>query len=227
MKTLLKILFLFIFWITLFNIGARAAEERVVIDSLSTDSTMLKVDFHAENLINDEIIERLNSGFTTIFEYRLQLWKKRTFIFSQVITEKAYRIKLAFDNWDRRYRIQTLDEDRRTSSIKKAREICLEIQDFELLPISQLKINSDYFLTIRLLIKPISVENLAEIERALKGENASKEEIEHSKYSEENPEVKNRFLKFLLAFTGLGDKVLNSQNVSFRLNQKHQIIWNE
>lgn len=227
MKILIKILFI-PFILGIFYVPSLyAADERVVVDSLATDSVMLKIDFHAENLINDEIQERLLSGFTTIFEYKIQLWKKKTFLFSQVITEKAIRLKLTFDKWDSRYLIQTQDELRRTSSLKKVRELCLEVKKCDFYFLENLKKNSDYIITIRLLIKPISVENLAEIEKALRGENLSEDDVEDLKYTEDTPEVKNRFLKFLLAFTGLGDKVLISEDVVFQLDEQNNVIWKD
>lgn len=203
-----------------------AADKRLVIDDISVDSTALLVDFHAENLIDDDLRDRLRSGFTTIFEYEIQLWKKRTFVFNQQIGEKIYRIKLSFDNWERRYRIISEDEIRKTASIQKVREMCLEAQKFSVFPLNKIKRNVKYAATVRLVLKPISVANLEEIEKALAGKKRQSEKSQ-DKNNNREPVVRNRFLKFLLAFTGFSDKVLNSKDVSFHLDSQNKIVWDD
>jgi hypothetical protein len=205
---------------------AHSADKRVVIDNLTADSTMLLIDFHAEGLIDARVKERLRSGFTTIFEYQIQLWRRKSFIFNQLVAENFCRMKLTFDNWDKRYRIITAAEDRKTTSIEKAKEMCLAVQGFGLTPLEKLHDATEYSVTVQLLIKPISVENLEEIERALRGEQISANNPQNDK-PEAAPDAQNRFLKFILAFTGLGDKVLSSPRLNFLLAPNRQIQFNE
>jgi len=225
MKRFLITIFIALIGFVNINSIALAAKKQLVVDNVVADSTMLLVDFHAEALIDDAIRERLRSGFTTIFEYQVQLWSKKTLIFSQLICEKPFRLKLAYDNWDKRYRVITPTEDRKTTSLQKVEEMCLDFQKFELIPINKLKVKTNYSVTVLLLIKPISVENLQEIERALQGE----KNVTDKPVKDTNPEKKvtvtNRFLKFVLAFTGLGDKIISSPKVNFYLNEKKQVVW--
>jgi len=205
---------------------AHSADKRIVVDNLVTDSTTLLIDFHAEGLIDAKVRERLRSGFTTIFEYRIQLWRRKSVIFDQLITENFCRMKLTFDNWDNRFRIMTDFEDRKTTSIEKAKEMCLTMQGFGLTPLQKLHANTEYSVTVQLLVKPISVENLEEIERALRGEQISPNNPEKNIPAKSPPE-QNRVLKFILAFTGLGDKVLTSPRFNFHLDDKNQVLYNE
>lgn len=205
---------------------AYSADKRVVIDNLTADSTMLLIDFHAEGLIDAKVKERLRSGFTTIFEYQIQIWRKKSLIFNQLVAENFCQMKLTHDNWDNRYRIITDTEDRKTTSIEKAREMCLDVRQFELVSLHKLRRNVNYSVSVQLLVKPISMENLEEIERALKGEQPSPNNPHKEKY-EEKPKKQNRLLKFVLAFTGLGDKVLSSSRLTFQLTQEMQVLFIE
>lgn len=223
MRRLVIIIFILAGWMIS---TAHSADKRIVVDNLVTDSTTLLIDFHAEGLIDAKVRERLRSGFTTIFEYRIQLWRRKSVIFDQLIAENFCRMKLTFDNWDNRFRIMTDFEDRKTTSIEKAKEMCLTMQGFGLTPLQKLHANTEYSVTVQLLVKPISVENLEEIERALRGEQISPNNPEKNIPANSPPE-QNRVLKFILAFTGLGDKVLTSPRFNFHLDDKNQVLYNE
>ncbi|MBN2091539.1 DUF4390 domain-containing protein [candidate division KSB1 bacterium] len=218
-----KHIFLIIFCLGLLNNIAQPADKQIVIDSLVIVDSSLVIDFRAEGIIDDAMIERLRSGFTSTMEFQIEIWKKRPFLFSQFIHQKSFQIKLAYDTWDNRYQIVSSDEDRKTSSIQRVREICSNYQKITVCANDKIHQNSTYFATVRLIVRPMSIENLEEIERALKGNKSQNEKTE--KYPTPQASSRNRFLKFILAVTGFGDQVLSSRNVEFTLNDKNKIMW--
>ncbi|MCI0513374.1 DUF4390 domain-containing protein [candidate division KSB1 bacterium] len=203
----------------------QTADKRVVIDTLTIEGERLLIDFHAEGLLDENLLERLRSGFTTTFEYQIQLWKDKPLLFSQLVFEKSCRIKLAYDHWDQRYQLIAESEERMTASVEKVREMCQEFQKFEFMQLPKLHVNSRYYITVRLILRPMSIENFEEIERALKGESNPATAAKKRKNPERPSQPKNRFLKFLLAVTGFGDKVFSSHELGFQLNNQRQLIW--
>ena len=74
-KRSLQTLFLLIVLMLLLHGNLHSASKRILIDEIRVDSTFLVINFHAEGLIDKEIIERLRNGFTSTLEYQIQLWK--------------------------------------------------------------------------------------------------------------------------------------------------------
>lgn len=218
-----KNIFLIIFCMGLYYNIVLPADKQIVIDSLAISDSSLVIDFRAEGIIDEAMIERLRSGFTSTMEFQIEIWKKRPFLFSQFIYQKSFQIKLAYDTWDNRYQIVSSDEDRKSSSIQRVREICSNFQKIVVCAHDKFRKGSTYFATVRLIVRPMSIENLVEIERALKGNKGQNEKME--KYPTPQASSSNRFLKFVLAVTGFGDQVLSSRNVEFKLDNANKILW--
>lgn len=205
-----------------------AASKRVLVDEIRIDSTMLLTNFHAEGLIDKEIIDRLKNGFTSTLEYQIQLWKEKPLIFNQLVYEITIRRKIAYDNWDNKYIVATEKEIRHTSSIEKVRKMCLDIQDCAILPISKIKKKSKYFITVQLLLKPMSVETLEEMSHWFKRNDKSSDPMgkdDSNKSDDRN--ISSRLLKFFAAFTGLSDKMISCKSPSFKIDENIKVIWLE
>ncbi|MGP8321942.1 MAG: DUF4390 domain-containing protein [Methanosarcinaceae archaeon] len=224
-KRSLQLIFLIFVMIFLYG-NSSGASKRVLVDEIKVDSTLLVINFHAEGMIDKEIIDRLKNGFTSTLEYKIQLWKKKPLIFNQLVYETTVRRKISFDNWDNKYIVVTEKELRHTSSLEKVRRMCLNIEQFALIPVSEIKKNSDYFITVQLLLKPMSVETLEEMSRWFKrranpSDAMQKEDLDNS----QGDKASSRLLKFFSAFTGLSDKIISSKSVSFRMNDKNEVKW--
>ncbi|MBN1349292.1 DUF4390 domain-containing protein [candidate division KSB1 bacterium] len=203
-----------------------AASKRVMVDEIKIDSTMLVIDFHSEGLIDKEIIERLKNGFTSTLEYRIQLWKKKPLIFSQLVHETIVRRKLSYDSWDKKYIAVTEKEIRHTPSLDKVRKMCLEIQQFNLMPVKEMKRNDDYFITVQLIVKPMSVETLEEMSRWFKrGQNPSDHMQKEEPEETGETGVTSRVLRFFGAFTGLSDVMISSKSTYFKIDKNDRVIW--
>jgi len=204
------------------------ASKRLLVDEIRIDSTMLVTNFHAEGLIDKEIIERLKNGFTSTLEYQVQLWKRKPLVFNELVYEGRVRRKLAYDNWDKKYIVATEKEIRQTSSLEKVRKMCLDIQDFALLPVNKIKKKSEYFITVQLLLKPMSVETLEEMSHWFKRKDESSDPMQKENPGEsKDRKFSSRILKFFAAFTGLSDKMISSKSPSFKVDEELKVIWLE
>lgn len=198
-----------------------AASKIVEVDSLFVDDGYLNVGFHAEGMLDAQLTEQLESGFTCVLEYEIQLWQDRAMLFDQVAADKKIRLKITYDTWEQRFHIISPTQRRRTTSIESVKEWALSYKNYPLFPVEKLKLNEKYAVTVRLLLKPISVENLNEIERALGGKRdvaPDQKERQGRKSGEES-----RLIRFLISMVGLGDRIYGSPRFEFQMTEDNQM----
>jgi len=210
-------------WITilLFIISAsivNAAGTRIVVDSVQvTDSDMLAIDFHAEGLIDDKIIQGLTKGRTSTLEYKIQLWGKKAGIINQLYSENYIRFKVSYDFWEKKYVIVSQKEHRLTNSIETIREKASVISNHIILDKKELSEDVLYVISIDAILKPLSVENYEEIKRWLNGE-ISDMDLEENEKPEAQEEGQNSgILRMFMAITGFGDKIISGKTEQFSI----------
>jgi len=200
------------------------ATRRVLVDSVKIKSEVLLVDFTIDGIIDQKTAEGLQKGLTSTIEYQVQLWEKRSGWFNSLIAEQDVRMKVLFDNWEKKYVILSAEESRLTSSLETVREKCSQMQNIDIVPISKLKKNKKYFITVKAILRPFSVENYQEIKNWLSGQakNLDLEKLDDTEKQEKR--FKGGLLKMFLALTGFGDRVITGKSSDFKIEQNN-IIW--
>jgi len=200
------------------------ATRRVLVDSVKIKSEVLLVDFTIDGIIDQKTAEGLQKGLTSTIEYQVQLWEKRGGWFNSLIAERDVRMKVLFDNWEKKYVILSAEESRLTSSLETVREKCSQMQNIDIVPISKLKKNKKYFITVKAILRPFSVENYQEIKNWLSGQakNLDLEKLDDTEKQEKR--FKGGLLKMFLALTGFGDRVITGKSSDFKIEQNN-IIW--
>ncbi|MGH7452841.1 MAG: DUF4390 domain-containing protein, partial [bacterium] len=148
-----------------------AQETSVVIDSLRMKENYLLVDFHADSLLTRHLLNGMQRGLTSSAQYRVQLWRKRGFLFgSTLLAERQYEIKSTYDPWEQKYVIITAAERRLTSALDLVRHWWEQHHGVALAELKDLHPSRRHFVTIDLQIEPVSKESLNEIRGWLAGE---------------------------------------------------------
>ncbi|MCK5739558.1 DUF4390 domain-containing protein [bacterium] len=202
-----------------------AASKFVEVDSLSVEAGFLTTSFHAEGMLDAQLAEQLRRGFTCVFEYEIQLWQDRAVRFDHVLAQKKIRVKITYDTWEQRFHIIAPTEHRRTTSIESVKEWCLSYRDIQLYSLDKLKPEEKYAVSVRLLLKPISVENLNEIERALGGHRDIAPD-QKPRLDQKNHRG-SRLIRFLISLVGLGDKIYGSPRFEFKILGDNQVLVTE
>src|SRR5262245_24180960 len=96
---------------------ATAQELSLEIDALRVASGYLRIDFHADSLLTERLLANMRRGVTSSTRFRVQLWRKRSWLLSSVVAERSFEIKATFDLWEQQYLLQTPDERRLTRSL--------------------------------------------------------------------------------------------------------------
>jgi len=204
----------------------QGASKRVVLDSVKVKSDLLMLDFTTEGIIDQKVSEGLQKGLTSTIEYQIQLWEKKSGWINNLVSESEIRMKVFYDNWENKYVIMSRKEKRLTSSLETVREKCSLISDSPIYKASQLDSTSYYFVTIKVILQPLSVENYQEIKNWLSGEAKNFQLKKLGDTQQQEKKIKGGMFKMLMALTGFGDRVISGKSEEFSV-QGNRIIWKE
>lgn len=220
----MKKYFLTFFFIIIFISLLQAASKRVVIDSVKINSGNLMLDFHVDEIIDEKVAEGLQKGLTSTLEYQVELWEKRGGLINHLVTQQDIRMKVFFDNWEHKYVIMSAEEKRLTSSLETVKEKCSQIHNFEVIPIGKLKTNKKYFFNVKVILRPLSMQNYQEIKHWLSGRAKNFKLDDLGDTEKQEKKLKGGLLKMFLALTGFGDRVVSGKCDDFNI-QEGEIVW--
>jgi len=181
------------------------AGKSVVIDSLQVDDGNLTISYHINDLLGEKGMQALQRGITAEVVHHIQLWRKKGFI-NPLEKEYIYKIKIVYDNWERKYRIITKDEKRLTAQLETVKEKCTVLQGFPVAAIADLQENQKYFISISVTFQPISAESYNAVSDIFSRDENNKEENKKSGY-----------LGILVNLLGFGDKEFSSKSFDFTI----------
>lgn len=207
-----------------------AQETSLVIDSLRLQENHLLVDFHADSLLTRQLLNGMQRGLTSSAQYRVQLWRKRGFLFgSTLLAERQYEIKSTYDPWEQKYVIITAAERRLTSALDLVRRWWEQHHGVALTELKNLHPSRRHFVTIDLQVEPVSKESLNEIRGWLAGEvkGAGKPDSTGAANAtaEKREDIPDRLLNFLVTVTGFGKRVISVKSPNFRITEQGEIAW--
>jgi len=200
--------------------AARAAERKIVLDSLAIDNDELLVNYHIDGLLNDKIIEGLERGFTSQIVHHVELWKKKK-LMSTISAEIVHSFSIYFDNWERKFVIITEDEKRITSKIEILREHCAVIQNLPIAKISNLEQKGHYYVSIRTTFQPMSAESYQELRQWLSGRGNSDPKLKPKR------KRRGRFFGVLMDLMGFGDKSFTFKSKNFVIKDTNHIEFSQ
>jgi len=219
-------------WICLTASSALGQETRLVIDSLRVEENRLVVDFHVDSLLTTQLLNGMQRGLTSSAQFRVQLWRKRSSWFgSTLLAERQYDVKSTYDPWEQKYVLATAAERRLTSALDLVRNWWEQHHGVRLIETKQLQPTRRYFVTIELIVEPVSKESLNEIRGWLAGEvktAAQRDSTQSDSLQVDNNKresVPDRLLSVLINLTGFGKRVLTAQSEGFRVNGNGGIEW--
>lgn len=202
----------------------QAAGKRVIIDSVKINTEKLLLDFHVEEIIDEKVAEGLLKGLTSTIEYQVELWEKKGGLINHLVAQQDIRMKVFYDNWEHKYVIMSAEEKRLTSSIETVKEKCSLVQNYEVITIDKLKSKNSYFFNIKVVLRPLSIENYQEIRHWLSGraKNFKLDDLDDTEQQEKK--LKGGLFKMFLALTGFGDRVISGKCDDFKI-QDGAISW--
>lgn len=201
-----------------------AVGKRLVIDSVTVNSERLCLDFHADDLLDEKVVEGLQRGLTSTIEYQIELWEKRGKLINHLVGQRSIRMKVFYDPWEHKYVIMSAEEKRLTSSLETVRQRCSTIENFELLPIDQLNHKHRYYVEVKMILRPLSLENYQEIKHWLSGKAKEFKLNDLDDTQKQEQQFKRSLFRLFLSLTGFGDRVISGRSPYFVVEDR-TIRW--
>jgi hypothetical protein len=130
------------------------------------------VSWTVENPFTPKLLQTLEQGMPARVMYEVGVWKDRTFWFDKLVFAIRSQQKIAYDPSDRRYRIRSDTGPPRESSVASLDSLEARLFRQTRLPLvlaSDLDPTSTYYVSVRVTVRPLSPEDLQEVEGWLAG----------------------------------------------------------
>jgi len=154
---------------------ARAENELgLTVDSVEVSAGAVLVSFQVERPFTPRLEETLQQGMPATVTFEVGLWKRRAFWFDKLVVAMKNEHRIVFDPWREVFRVRSgLGIDARARSAPTIDSLVAAIFDVHRLPVALvtgLEPEGSYYVSVRVLIQPVTDEDLGEIEDWLAGE---------------------------------------------------------
>lgn len=159
-----------------------AKQQLFFLDTLIVDSGFLRITCHQDDLIEEDLLSSLQKGATAGLTYEFQLWEIKHRWTDRLERTRTIGIKAAYSTWDRSYVVSSRKDSLIWLGEKEFIDYCSSLDDFPVWPVSRFNERSEYYLVIKSVLEPLSLDNLGDFRRWLTGEveEAAPESLEPS-----------------------------------------------
>jgi hypothetical protein len=176
----------------------------------------LVVNFQIEGLFQNEHLSGLKKGVTAAIQYKIQLWQDRRRWFDRMIAEERIRMKVLFDKWEKRYVVVSSDNRLTSLTEEEMRQHCTRLSDFVLYDAENLEPETTYYVVVKAILQPMSIENYEEIKRWLTGEVESLNPKSVREGKSPGEKVGEWVVNLALNLTGFGEREVAARSESFQ-----------
>ncbi|MBN1464463.1 DUF4390 domain-containing protein [candidate division KSB1 bacterium] len=196
------------------SLSATSAQRGVIDDFKIIDSTLC-VSYHIDELLDEKSIEALQRGVQSEVVHKIQLWQQKSFI-NPLEKELNHHIKVFYDNWEKKFKLETPDGYRLTPHIETVKRQCAFVEYFPLVPLSELERNKNYYVSVQVTFQLISAESYNALSDVFAGE---------KKKSDAKEKKQGGFTSVLVNLLGLGDREFSLKSGSFIITETGQFEY--
>ena len=154
--------------------GEDDADLRLHIKNLGFNSGNLAFDLSLEGAFNEGQEQTLLDGFPTHMTYTVELWRQRGLWFDKLELTRTLTIKVTYDLWAERFVVQfRKDRLAKFDTIEEVAEATCKLTGLELVSAEELDSSKRYYIAARAHLRPLTIEELGELEDWLSGERSS------------------------------------------------------
>lgn len=152
---------------------ARAGNDMgLVVDGVERVGDAVCVSYHADNPFTPRLEEPLLRGMPATVTFEVGVWKKRSLWFDKLVVAYRSEHKVAYDPWSKTFRIRSGANPPRTRSVANLDSLRSTLFTARFLPValaSSLDSTAAHYVSVKVTIKPLSADDLGEIEDWLSG----------------------------------------------------------
>ncbi len=210
-----KIRVVIVFCFLLIAANGFAQQTEVKIDSLRIVNGEIVISFHVDDLFSKSVIKSLTKGISLSIQYQISLWKKRGTWFdkSETIEEVYFRVK--YNKFDQRYIWVTPSERRTTTSLDRIHNLCAIQRYIFVADTSKIDRGDEYYITIKGILKPHSIEDFDDVRNWLSGEVEDVDLKELAKPSKSQEKISGKVFSVFKNLTGFGDRIYDGTSREF------------
>jgi len=193
--------------------------------NIHLDQGTVRSDFDVRGLFPDDVVSGIRKGMTAALEYQVQCWKKRPHWVDVQISQKIFRMKISYDHWQKGYVLTRKDTTLQPVSEDTLMQKYSRLRNFLVIDENSLEQGQEYYIAVKIILRPMTIDNYDEIRRWLSGEFR---EIHPKKITSPSAgkKVGDWFFGLLRNVTGFGDRVLMAKSSPF-IYKKNSIRMND
>jgi len=134
---------------------------------------VVAVSYRVENPFTPRLEETLLRGMPATVSYEVGVWKRRSLWFDKLVLAIRSEHKVLYDPWSRSFRMRSAAPGAKSRSIPTLDSLTAALFSERRLPLvsaAALDSMARYYVSVRVTIRPLSAEDLGEVEDWLAGE---------------------------------------------------------
>jgi len=143
------------------------------VDPVQPVNGAITVSYRTENPWTPRLEETLLRGMPATVAFEVGVWKRRTFWFDKLVLAIKSEHKVVYDPWEKAFRVRSNPSQRKARvvpSLDSLETLLFSERRLPLVPAAALDPTGRYYVSVRVTIRPLSAEDLGEIEDWLSGE---------------------------------------------------------
>jgi hypothetical protein len=168
------------------------------------------VSYRVENPWTPRLTETLLGGMPATVTFEVGVWKRRTFWFDKLVLAIQSEHRVFYDPWQHTFRVRSgavRGKSRILPTLDSLATYLFAERRVALAAVETLDPTASYYVSVRATIRPLSAEDLDEVEDWLSGE-VKPDTPEHG--------VRSYLLGLTLNISGLGDRTALAKSEAFR-----------
>ena len=188
---------------------AAANDLGLSVGPVEQENGAVVVSYRVENPWTPRLTETLLGGMPATVTFEIGVWKRRTFWFDKLVLAIQSEHRVFYDPWKRAFHVRSgaRGRTRILPTLDSLGTYLFAERRVALAPEETLEPTGSYYVSVRATIRPLSAEDLDEVEDWLAGE-VKPDRPEHG--------VRSYLLGLTLNMSGLGDRTALSRSEAFR-----------
>ena len=191
---------------------ARAGNDLgLVVGQVEIVGSAVCVSYSAATPFTPRLEETLQNGMPATVTYEVGLWKRRPLWFDKPALAIRSERQVVYDPWSRAFRVRSGTVpavNRSFATLDSLRQSLFTVSRLPLLGIAALDSMSVYYVSVRTTIRPVSPEDLSQIEDWLSGEGRTS--------GEQHTGIAEYLLGLTANLSGLGDRTAIAKSEAFK-----------
>jgi len=176
-------------------------EMNLVVGPIESIGGAITVSYRVGQPFTPRLEETLLQGMPATVSFEVGLWKRRSFWFDKLVLAMRSEHKVVYDDWAKSFRIrsgQSPPQNRRAPDLDSLRNLLFAAHRIPVAAASMLDSTGTYYVSVRVTIRPVAVEDLGEIESWLAGESPGPDRAQGG--------IPRYLLGLAVNLSGLGDR---------------------